>query len=852
MPRITPLTIFSQAWKQAKAQNPNLKFNDYQNQYWYKYRQAQTTQAQVYDNYLSRFLKQNDDIENEINKKRKERAQKKEKVKQQELREKEGIKKIIEQFKRGEFQKTNKREEKRQKHKDIIYEYNDDFDYFDYLDHDYVDYEDLMEAEKLEDINGRIIDLNEIKGDPDFFRKFGKRFINLCEKVNPRTTVVICRLTLSNASGFTNNVWLTISKDNIKFLKNIFKHRGRFIDFENKLKFLSGITGSDVDFGTNEWNVDNIEIYANPRKGKYREGAFFPYLLNLDSEPDEFKKCFDLSRYQVYSNGEDIDHLNCFIYSLIMSGLSAKLIQYIRLDTEHKRYIEFTTIKHIAEKYKLNIFIRNVEEKSTRPIKYFFNPGGDIINLACYMNHLFINETIPFNVQYFRYRDSEILKALPFEQQIKIKSIKGSRCGAQFYTETPKHQIFEILRALKRFGALKDLTLEDLAEEEDEEIKMYLEDIDEHKEYNFKLFESSSIDPVSKIYNSINNLYRVGGMVQEFIRKCVHGGVPLIEKKQKVSEGVVELDINSFYPYAATLCGIQTGTCKILGHKTFEEFQRFKTIISSAYLHINITKINRVLKYPYLKDLNIGELYVDLTDFENLIKYHKIEGEILEGLYWTDKKDFSLNSLIYEYYEKKRQAKNDADKKLYKLILNEIYGNSLRRRQETKKKIINVEDVKNYIIEHYNQIVKVKDLKNGTAEVEMFKRYTDHYNMNYFGCSICSTARSLLFNIIYNLEGNGINVFYSVTDSIFIRARDLEPFKKLYPDLIGPELGKFKMECVAPFGSYFIRKGMYCLHLRNGDKPDDFKIRAGHVDKEKEIYNNPGGIEKYFIEKLKN
>ena len=135
-----------------------------------------------------------------------------------------------------------------------------------------------------------------------------------------------------------------------------------------------------------------------------------------------------------------------------------------------------------------------------------------------------------------------------------------------------------------------------------------------------------------------------------------------------------------------------------------ENFNPKNTI--SAYLLINIIKINKKRKFSVVRDLSIGRRYVDLITLEDLVNYHEIEYEIIDGFYYDN--DFiKIDSRINEIYNQRIEAKNNKDFEkadLLKKTLNiKLYGNSLKHKKINKiEKFENFEEAFEYMIKHKN------------------------------------------------------------------------------------------------------------------------------------------------------
>ena len=337
------------------------------------------------------------------------------------------------------------------------------------------------------------------------------------------------------------------------------------------------------------------------------------------------------------------------------------------------------------------------------------------------------------------------------------------------------------------------------------------------------MYKSNSDNVISKLYSSIPNLYQISGCTEAFIRQCVRGGrVYIKERNMHITEPVVDLDINSLYPYAISKLYIQSGKPQILNNSynfnqilqhEFEHNQVYPTterFISQAFIAIKVETIGIERTPAVIDNLTVGETYyVDLITLRDLVKYHNVTGKVVEGLYYSGKRHYVLKSFIERLYSERKTNPE------MKLEMNKMYGYTLHKPNQFKQKVYpnNSEKLTKYISNHYALFVQAfKDEKNTT--VTLYKKWTDNYNMANFGVSILSEQRHIMNELFYSCQDSGIDVLYSDTDSIFIKYSDLPKLK--YP--IGTKLGELQIDF--DYDGYefaqeaiFISKKRYCLKL---------------------------------------
>jgi hypothetical protein len=213
----------------------------------------------------------------------------------------------------------------------------------------------------------------------------------------------------------------------------------------------------------------------------------------------------------------------------------------------------------------------------------------------------------------------------------------------------------------------------------------------------------------NNVYDHIEDLYEVGGKLLENLTKFHHGGRCMIRDNQKLrlEEDLVCLDYNSLYPSAISQSYILTGKPKTIRDEMkeagflidnlFLDDQLEPTqarFISGFFVMIEITKINRKLHIPQIyvdKKLNptidaesysntCCKMMVDHIRLLDLIKYHEIEYKVIDGIFFSGKRNTLCRDAIKKLYAlRMKYGKDHPLNKVIKLILNSIYGKTILR-----------------------------------------------------------------------------------------------------------------------------------------------------------------------------
>ena len=107
--------------------------------------------------------------------------------------------------------------------------------------------------------------------------------------------------------------------------------------------------------------------------------------------------------------------------------------------------------------------------------------------------------------------------------------------------------------------------------------------------------------------------------------------------------------------------------------------------------------LNKHLDFPLASDINeygIRDftndmsneiIYIDKVGLEDLITFHEAEFEILDGYYFNEGRNNTINKVIKSLYDKRltlKTTKNPADN-IIKLLMNSMYGKTIIKPVET-------------------------------------------------------------------------------------------------------------------------------------------------------------------------
>lgn len=373
--------------------------------------------------------------------------------------------------------------------------------------------------------------------------------------------------------------------------------------------------------------------------------------------------------------------------------------------------------------------------------------------------------------------------------------------------------------------------------------------------YNF-LTISSFADDYFKCRNVYDGTYEVKGGLKKFLSKAVYGGRVNVcheFKKQVIHKKINDFDGVSLYPSAidrlSTEYGLPLGRAK-----------RYNGDINKDYyiVDIEITKINKKQQNPfiaikntasiiYTNEIPEGGLFVTVDRFtlEDYIKFHQIEYNVLDGIYYDEgfNKNFSCIKDVFNERLKQKSLKTpegNIKQELYKLIMNSAYGKTLLKSSAEKNFIVNEKDFNRYVFNNFNTIKHGKKLSDRQYLITQYEP-DNSYNRAQNGIAILSMSKRIMNEVMDTASTNNINIYYQDTDSMHIDDDKIDELTKLYDSkynksLVGKNLGQFHSDFnhkngsakdVVAIKSIFLGKKAYIDYLE-GTLPDGSKEYCTH------------------------
>ena len=337
--------------------------------------------------------------------------------------------------------------------------------------------------------------------------------------------------------------------------------------------------------------------------------------------------------------------------------------------------------------------------------------------------------------------------------------------------------------------------------------------------------------------NVFGGVMQLSSTPREYIMQCMVGGRTMCceNKKQHIIGIIDDFDAVSLYPSAMhRLGGYLMGSPKVLENKSYAFLERQ----DGYFVQIKVLKVFKKYKFPLMSYINEdgvriftnapkGNLHVCKIDLEDLIKFHQIEFEIIDGYYYDEGRNNELKEVIDFVFNERiklKDAKNPLQE-IYKLIMNSSYGKTLQKAFPEEIKFVAGKDLDNCIDKHYNRILHYEGITelygenedNRRYKVKMEKGINDHYNNCHCGVEVLAMSKRIMNEVMTLAEDNALDIYYQDTDSMHIKQGDIKTLACKYKEMYGKELiGKGMNQFHTDFSSDFLKGEIHaveCLFL---------------------------------------
>jgi hypothetical protein len=316
-----------------------------------------------------------------------------------------------------------------------------------------------------------------------------------------------------------------------------------------------------------------------------------------------------------------------------------------------------------------------------------------------------------------------------------------------------------------------------------------------------------------KVFDGVKKL---SSTPRDYIMKCMVGGRTMCAENEKHHKTgrIQDFDAVSLYPSAMSrLGGYLIGKPKII-ESEMKDYKTLQKYSDGYFIKIKINKVGKHLRFPLMSYKNedsvrifsndmVGKfIYVCKIDLEDLIKYHKIEFDIIDGYYYNEGRNNKLKEVIdFVFNErlKMKKVKNPLEQ-IYKLIMNSSYGKTLQKAIDENLVFKTGDEIDKYVDKNYNYISKYEKI-NDDGNIDRYaittlKGIEDHYNNCSCGVEVLAMSKRIMNEVMCLAEDMNIELFYQDTDSMHLYEKDIKPlaenYEKVYARvLIGKDMGQF-------------------------------------------------------------
>ena len=268
--------------------------------------------------------------------------------------------------------------------------------------------------------------------------------------------------------------------------------------------------------------------------------------------------------------------------------------------------------------------------------------------------------------------------------------------------------------------------------------------------------------------------------IVEIVRKSYRGGITKVNQKYAGIEfnDVISFDVNSLYPSVMYENPMPIGDGKI--YKSIEEGERDRRYLFIVVAFVQYAKVRTgkhafignqsgfsyARKYSYDDELHNKMIYLWRDEFELFKLVYDAQYTILKVVGWK-KANYVFKDYIDRWYDLKKNARNDVERSLAKLMLNSLYGK------------FGMND---------NRVTKIPVSAGDKIEYRTIENNTTYYYKEV-ASYITSKARCKLASFMNRC---GDNFLYCDTDSVYYIGHEIPDIFKDVVD--SKKLGYWKYE----------------------------------------------------------
>jgi hypothetical protein len=312
------------------------------------------------------------------------------------------------------------------------------------------------------------------------------------------------------------------------------------------------------------------------------------------------------------------------------------------------------------------------------------------------------------------------------------------------------------------------------------------------------------------------------GLLGSYFDQFVIGGrCMLANNKPLTRKGrIQDFDAVSLYPSAMHFFdGFIQGSPKPIptGVDIAELTDRY--LADYYFVRVKILEIGKERPFPVISYVDedggrewdnkkiIGKtIPLDKVGLEDAIEFMEIKYEIVDGYYFNEGFNRTINKEIKSIFNERKKAKAEGKgpkQKTLKLKMNSSYGKTIQKpNNNDTKMIVGHDKMVEMLARNCNFITKVDSIgidKRDDQQKYIYKLHkplVESMSLPHIGTQILSYSKRIMNRVMCLADDIGVEIFYQDTDSMHLFEEDVEKISKAYNDkysreLVGSDLGQF-------------------------------------------------------------
>ena len=173
-------------------------------------------------------------------------------------------------------------------------------------------------------------------------------------------------------------------------------------------------------------------------------------------------------------------------------------------------------------------------------------------------------------------------------------------------------------------------------------------------------------------------------------------------------------------------------------------------------------------------------IYIDKVGLEDLVTFHEAKIGTINGYYYNDGGNKTINHVIEDLYSLRLKLKKDENpaQMVIKLLMNSMYGKTITKPIETDTVVKdNRNDFEKFMSYGYNYIESVLKVDD-RYYIKTVKSFLSHDNYVHCGFEILSMSKNIM-NFVFDCANDcNVKTYYQDAGSIHLNYDDVDKMGK--------------------------------------------------------------------------